>query len=160
MNVGGRRVYNARVRNISVTNVLAVETSKRLVHRALIAQKPQALAATHPYAARAVAIMLFHNVVGTREAGRVMPQCVMPFAGASPPITGVAHRMEALPCVAISLRVEVGRNRSPRAAFGDLRKARAILSACETPPMGANCGDTYRVMYSHDTEGVESPRGT
>ena len=42
----------------------------------------------------------------------------------------------------------------------DLRKARAILSACETPPMGANCGDTYRVMYSHDTEGVESPRGT
>ena len=101
----------------SVTNVLAVETSKRLVHRALIAQKPQALAATHPYAARAVAIMLFHNVVGTREAGRVMPQCVMPFAGASPPITGVAHRMEALPRVAISLRVEVGRNRSSRAPF-------------------------------------------
>jgi len=25
--------------------------------------------------------------------------------------------------------------------------------------MGANCGDTYKVMYSHDTEGVESDRG-
>ena len=67
---------------------------------------PEALEATlHPNATRAVAIMLFHNVVGTREAGRVMPQCVMPFAGASPPITGVAHRMEALPRVAVSLRV-------------------------------------------------------
>ena len=41
-----------------------------------------------------------------------------------------------------------------------LRFARAALRARETPPMGANCGDTYRVMYSHDTEGVESPRGT
>ena len=39
--VGGRRVYNARavgVRSISVTNVLAVETSERLVHRALMAR--------------------------------------------------------------------------------------------------------------------------
>ena len=25
--------------------------------------------------------------------------------------------------------------------------------------MGANCGDTYKVMYSHDTEGVESDGG-
>jgi hypothetical protein len=41
-----------------------------------------------------------------------------------------------------------------------LRDARAALRARETPPMGANCGDTYRVMYSHDTEGAESPRGT
>ena len=87
--------------SISVTNVLAVETSECMVHRrchrALVARMPEALATTHPYAACAVSIMLFHNVVGAREAGRVMPQCVMPFAGASPPITGVAHRMEALP---------------------------------------------------------------
>ena len=79
--VGGRRVYNARavgVRSISVTNVLAVETSERMVHRALIAQKPQALAATHPYATGAVAKCLLHNVVGASEAGRIFPQCVMP----------------------------------------------------------------------------------
>ena len=126
MYVGGRRVYNARVvgvRSISVTNVLAVEASERMVHRrchrALMARVPEALEATlHPDATRAVAEFFLHSMVGTREAGRVMPQCVMPFAGASPPITGVAHRMEALPRIAISLRVEVGRNRSSRAAFG------------------------------------------
>ena len=104
--------------SISVTNVLAVETSERMVHRALMARVPEALEASlHPDATRAVAKFLCHNMVGARLAGRVMPQCVMPFAGASPPITGVAHRMEALPRIAISLRVEVGRNRSPRAPF-------------------------------------------
>ena len=98
--------------------MLAVEPSKRLVHRALMARMPEALAATlHPDATRAVAEFLCHKMVGARLAGRVMPQCVMPFAGASPPITGVAHRMEALPCVANTLRVEVGRNRSSRAPF-------------------------------------------
>jgi len=115
-------VYNARavgVRSISVTNVLAVETSERMVHRALMTGRPEALEATHPHpdATGAVAEFLCHKMVGARLAGRVMPQCVMPFAGASPPITGVAHRMEALPRIAISLRVEVGRNRSPRAPF-------------------------------------------
>ena len=84
--VGGRRVYNARavgVRSISVTNVLAVETSERMVHRALIAQKPQALAATlHPDATRAVAEFLLHKVMSTREAGRVLPERVVPGAGA------------------------------------------------------------------------------
>ena len=114
-------MYNARVvgvRSISVTNVLAVETSERLVHRTLMARMPEALEATlHPDATRAVAEFFLHSMVGTREAGRVMPQCIMPFAGASPPITGVAHRMEALPRIAISLRVEVGRNRSSRAPF-------------------------------------------
>ena len=106
--------------SISVTNVLAVETSERLVHRALMARMPQALEATHPHpdATRAVAEFLLHKMVGARLAGRVMPQRVMPFAGASPPITGVAHRMEALAHIAISLRVEVGRDRSSRAAFG------------------------------------------
>ena len=89
-----------------------------MVHRALMTRVPEAPEATlHPDATRAVAVSLLHNVMGTREAVRVMPQCVMPFAGASPPITGVAHRMEALPCVAVSLRVEVGRNRSSRAPF-------------------------------------------
>ena len=90
-----------------------------MVHRALMARMPQALEATHPHpdATRAVAESLLHSMVFAREAGRVMPQCVMPFAGASPPITGVAHRMEALPRVAVSLRVEVGRNRSSRAPF-------------------------------------------
>ena len=98
--------------------MLAVEPSKRLVHRTLMARMPEALEATlHPDATRAVAEFFLHSMVGTREAGRVMPQCVMPFAGASPPITGVAHRMEALPRIAISLRVEVGRNRSSRAPF-------------------------------------------
>ena len=55
--------------SISVTNVLAVEPSKRLVHRSLVARVPQALEATHPHpdATRAVAIMLFHNVVGARD---------------------------------------------------------------------------------------------
>ena len=43
--------------------MLAVEPSKRLVHGALIAQKPQALAATHPDATRAVTEFLLHNVV-------------------------------------------------------------------------------------------------
>ena len=105
--------------SISVTNVLAVETSERVVHRALMARMPEALEATlHPNATRAVAKSLLHMVMIAREAGRVMPQCVMPFAGASPPITGVAHRMEALTRIAISLRVEVGRNRSSRAPFG------------------------------------------
>ena len=99
--------------------MLAVESSQRLVHRTLMARMPEALEATlHPHATGAVAEFLCHKMVGARLAGRVMPQCVMPFAGASPPITGVAHRMEALPRVAISLRVEVGRNRSSRAAFG------------------------------------------
>ena len=94
--------------SISVTDVLAVETSERVVHRALMTRVPEALEATlHPDATRAVAEFFLHSMVGTREAGRVMPQCVMPFAGASPPITGVAHRMEALPCVANTLRVEV-----------------------------------------------------
>jgi hypothetical protein len=42
--------------SISVTNVLAVESSKRLVHRALMARVPEALEATlHPHATRAVA---------------------------------------------------------------------------------------------------------
>ena len=87
--------------------MLAVEPSKRLVHRALVARMPEALEATlHPNTARAVAEFLCHKMVGARLAGRVMPQCVMPFAGASPPITGVAHRMEALARVAISLRVD------------------------------------------------------
>ena len=103
--------------SISVTNVLAVETSERMVHRALIAQKPQALAATHPHATCAVAISLLHNVVGAREAGRVLPQCVVPGAGAPPPITVHAFGSEALPCVAISLRVVICRDRSPRAAL-------------------------------------------
>ena len=104
--------------SISVTDVLAVETSERVVHRALMTRVPEAPEATlHPDATRAVAKFLLHSMVGTREAGRVMPQCVMPFAGASPPITGVAHRMEALPRIAISLRVEVGSNRSSRAPF-------------------------------------------
>ena len=104
---------------ISVTDVLAVETSERMVHRALMTRVPEAPEATlHPDATRAVAEFLCHKMVGARLAGRVMPQCIMPFAGASPPITGVAHRMEALPRIAISFRVEVGRNRSPRAAFG------------------------------------------
>ena len=93
-------MYNARVvgvRSISVTNVLAVETSERMVHRALMTGRPEALEATlHPNATRAVAKFLLHSMVFAREAGRVMPQCVMPFAGASPPIAGVAHRMEAL----------------------------------------------------------------
>ena len=98
--------------------MLAVETSERLVHRALMARVPEALEATlHPNATRAIPESLLHSMVVAREAGRVMPQCVMPFAGASPPITGVAHRMEALPRIAISLRVEVGRNRSSRAPF-------------------------------------------
>ena len=96
-----------------------------MVHRALMARMPEALEATlHPDATRAVAEFLCNSMVFAREAGRVMPQCVMPFAGASPPITGVAHRMEALPRVAISLRVEVGRNRSSRAAFALERRAR------------------------------------
>ena len=113
-----RRGVREAASNVSVTNVLAVETSERLVHRALMARVPEALEATlHPNATRAVAKFLLHSMVFAREAGRVMPQCIMPFAGASPPITGVAHRMEALPCVAVSLRVEVGRNRSSRAPF-------------------------------------------
>ena len=89
-----------------------------MVHRALMTRVPEALEATlHPHATCAVAKSLLHKMVGAREAGRVMPQCVMPFAGASPPITGVAHRMEALARIAISFRVEVGRDRSPRAPF-------------------------------------------
>ena len=53
--------------SISVTNVLAVEPSKRLVHRALMARVPEALEATlHPDATRAVAELLLHNVVGAR----------------------------------------------------------------------------------------------
>ena len=60
-------MYNARVVGISVTNVLAVEPSKRLVHRALMARMPEALEATlHPDATRAVAELLLHNVVGAR----------------------------------------------------------------------------------------------
>ncbi len=62
--------------SISVTNVLAVETSERMVHRALIAQKPQALAATHPYATRTVAVFLLHKVMSARKAGRVLPEPV------------------------------------------------------------------------------------
>ena len=53
--------------SISVTNVLAVEPSKRVVHRALMARMPEALEATlHPDATRAVAELLLHNVVGAR----------------------------------------------------------------------------------------------
>ena len=89
-----------------------------MVHRALIAQKPQALAATHPHATCAVAIMLFHNVVGAREAGRVVPERVMPGAGAAPPITVHAFGTKAFARVAISLRVKIGRNGSPRPTFG------------------------------------------
>ena len=83
--------------SISVTNVLAVEASERMVHRrchrALVARMPEALEATlHPNATRAVAKSLLHKVMSAREAGRVMPERVVPGAGASPPITGVAHR--------------------------------------------------------------------
>ena len=70
-------MYNARVvgvRSISVTNVLAVEPSKRLVHRTLMARMPEALEATlHPDATRAVAELLLHKVMSAREAGRVLP---------------------------------------------------------------------------------------
>ena len=48
--------------SISVTNVLAVETSERLVHRALMARMPEALEATlHPDATRAVAKFLLRS---------------------------------------------------------------------------------------------------
>ena len=85
-----------------VTNVLAVETSKCMLHRALMARMPEALAATHlhPHATCAVAELLLHNVMGAREAGRVVPERVMPGAGAAPPITVHAFGSEALARVA------------------------------------------------------------
>ena len=46
------------------------------------------------------------------------PVRVVPGAGAAPPITVHAFGSEALACVAISLRVVICRDRSPRAAFG------------------------------------------
>ena len=74
--------------SISVTNVLAVEASERMVHRAVrLARMPEALAATlhpehklppsssplHPDATRAVAELLLHKVMSACEAGRVLP---------------------------------------------------------------------------------------
>ena len=58
--------------SISVTNVLAVETSERLVHRALMARVPEALEATHPHpdATGAVAEFLLRKSVPV--ARRVM----------------------------------------------------------------------------------------
>jgi ribulose-5-phosphate 4-epimerase/fuculose-1-phosphate aldolase len=65
--------------SISVTNVLAVETSERVVHRAMMTRVPEALEATlHPHATCAVAKSLLHKVMSAREAGRVMPERVVP----------------------------------------------------------------------------------
>ena len=84
--------------------MLAVETSERLVHRTLMARMPEALAATHlhPHATCAVAELLLHNVMGAREAGRVVPERVMPGAGAAPPITVHAFRAS----LALALRLD------------------------------------------------------
>ena len=84
--------------SISVTNVLAVETSERLVHRTLMARMPEALEATlHPDATCAVAEFLLHKVMSACEAGRVVPERVVPGACAPPPITVHAFGSEALP---------------------------------------------------------------
>ena len=62
-----RRGVREAASNVSVTNVLAVETSERMVHRALMARVPEALEATlHPHATCAVAVNFFHCMVGAR----------------------------------------------------------------------------------------------
>ena len=119
--------------------MLAVETSERLVHRALMARVPEALEATlHPYAACAVAEFHLHSMVDDlREAVTTLEDAAR-----------------------IARRVFGGTHPLTSGFESDAQRARGVLRTRETPPMGANCGDTYRVMYSHDTEGVESPRGT
>ena len=77
--VGGRRVYNARavgVRSISVTNVLAVETSERMVHRALMTGRPEALEATHPHPDATGAVAEFLTLDDLREAATTLEDTV------------------------------------------------------------------------------------
>ena len=136
--------------SISVTNVLAVETSERVVHRAMMTRVPEALEATlHPHATGAVAEFLLHKMVGTSLAGRVLPEPVWksnvrrptPSTRRKDPAATLDDLHKAVTTLEeiqrTARRVFGGQHPTTTGIEGDLRKARDALRAHETPPRGA-----------------------